>query len=75
MGKGGHIRTVPVPEWVKTAVDQWEMAAGESIPVRCFVRSTKWENSGGELHSESDLGDREAELLRIVASSPWHLMI
>ena len=22
-GKGGHIRTVPVPEWVKVAIDQW----------------------------------------------------
>jgi site-specific recombinase XerD len=22
-GKGGHIRTVPIPEWVKAAVDCW----------------------------------------------------
>ena len=22
-GKGGHIRTVPVPDWVKMAIDQW----------------------------------------------------
>ena len=27
-GKGGHIRTIPVPEWVKTGVDQWQLAAG-----------------------------------------------
>jgi site-specific recombinase XerD len=27
-GKGGHIRTVPVPGWVKAAVDQWTQAAG-----------------------------------------------
>jgi integrase len=26
-GKGGHIRTVPVPFWVKTALDQWLNAA------------------------------------------------
>jgi site-specific recombinase XerD len=26
-GKGGHIRTVPVPGWVKTAVDCWTAAA------------------------------------------------
>jgi site-specific recombinase XerD len=26
-GKGGHIRTVPVPEWVKRAVDCWAAAA------------------------------------------------
>src|SRR4051794_18701205 len=23
IGKGGHVRTVPVPDWVKTAVDRW----------------------------------------------------
>ena len=22
-GKGGHIRTIPVPHWVKAAVDAW----------------------------------------------------
>ena len=28
IGKGGHIRTVPIPEWVKAALDQWIRAAG-----------------------------------------------
>ena len=28
VGKGGHIRTVPMPSWVKTAVDAWTAAAG-----------------------------------------------
>ena len=27
-GKGGHIRTIPVPEWVKEAVDSWTLGAG-----------------------------------------------
>jgi len=27
-GKAGHIRTVPVPQWVKAAVDAWSNAAG-----------------------------------------------
>ena len=27
-GKGGHIRTIPVPEWVKKAVDNWTLRAG-----------------------------------------------
>ncbi len=27
-GKGGHIRTVPVPWWVKAAIDAWTTAAG-----------------------------------------------
>ena len=28
IGKGGHIRTVPIPKWVKAALDQWTQAAG-----------------------------------------------
>jgi site-specific recombinase XerC len=28
IGKGGHIRTVPVPDWVKCAIDEWVNAAG-----------------------------------------------
>jgi integrase len=28
VGKGGHVRTVPIPMWVKTAVDAWTTAAG-----------------------------------------------
>lgn len=27
VGKGGHIRTVPIPKWVKAALDQWISAA------------------------------------------------
>ncbi len=28
MGKGRHIRTVPVPDWVKAALEEWTKAAG-----------------------------------------------
>ncbi len=28
VGKGGRIRTVPIPTWVKSALDQWTRAAG-----------------------------------------------
>jgi site-specific recombinase XerD len=28
VGKGGHIRTVPVPDWVKQTIDEWLLAAG-----------------------------------------------
>jgi integrase len=27
VGKGGHVRTVPIPRWVKSAVDAWTAAA------------------------------------------------
>lgn len=29
-GKGGHIRTVPVPSWVKDSIDRWSAAAAVS---------------------------------------------
>lgn len=28
VSKGGHVRTVPVPSWVKAAMDDWLTAAG-----------------------------------------------
>jgi integrase len=39
-GKGGHVRTVPVPAWVKVAIDSWLAIAGiEHGPVfRCVSR-------------------------------------
>jgi site-specific recombinase XerD len=43
IGKGGHIRTVPIPEWVKSAVDQWTVAAGvkEGRIFRAVARAGK----------------------------------
>jgi site-specific recombinase XerD len=43
VGKGGHIRTVPVPDWVKAAVDLWVVAAGISAGrlFRCVCRAGK----------------------------------
>jgi integrase len=28
VGKGGHIRTIPVPDWVKAGIDEWMAASG-----------------------------------------------
>src|SRR6516162_7870824 len=33
IGKGGHIRTVPIPDWVKAALDEWP-ARLESVRAR-----------------------------------------
>jgi site-specific recombinase XerD len=43
VGKGGHIRTVPVPDWVKQTVDEWLMAAGivAGRVFRCVCRAGK----------------------------------
>ena len=40
-GKGGHVRTVPVPEWVKAAIDSWlAIAAIETgIIFRCVSKT------------------------------------
>ncbi|OFW09443.1 MAG: hypothetical protein A3H96_02065 [Acidobacteria bacterium RIFCSPLOWO2_02_FULL_67_36] len=27
-GKAGHVRTVPIPSWVKAAIDAWPTPAG-----------------------------------------------
>jgi len=48
VGKGGHIRTVPMPEWVKTTVDEWtgaaELQSGRIF--RCVCRAGKWWGDG-----------------------------
>ena len=40
-GKGGHVRTVPVPAWVKGAIDSWLAIAGidTGIIFRCVSRT------------------------------------
>jgi hypothetical protein len=43
IGKGGHIRTVPIPKWAKAALDQWTAAAGvtEGRIFRAVARTGK----------------------------------
>src|SRR3981189_2918425 len=43
VGKGGHIRTVPLPGWVKATIDQWVTAADISAGrlFRCVCRAGK----------------------------------
>ena len=44
LGKGGHIRTVPVPNWVKSAVDAWTDASGISSG-----KVFRWVNKSGSI--------------------------
>jgi len=48
VGKGGHIRTVPVPDWVKATVDEWIHAADlhSGRIIRCVCRAGKWWGDG-----------------------------
>jgi hypothetical protein len=45
MGKGGHIRTVPMPAWVKATIDVWVAAAGISQG-KLFAVSAEQANVG-----------------------------
>jgi integrase len=44
IGKGGHIRTVPIPTWAKTALDQWTAAAkiSKGKIFRAVARGKTW---------------------------------
>ena len=48
VGKAAHIRTVPVPDWVKAAIDGWLTAASitEGRVFRCVTRRGRvWGNA------------------------------
>lgn len=51
VGKAGHVRTVPVPEWVKQMIDDWLSAAAvkNGKVFRCVCRAgTTWRWHDGE---------------------------
>jgi site-specific recombinase XerD len=52
VGKGGHVRTVPVPVWVKSAVDRW-MAAADVIEGRLFRAVSRHGTAWGKGVSEN----------------------
>src|SRR5215469_5223080 len=49
MGKGGHVRTVPVPDWVRTELDDWLTAAAIDRG-RLFRRAQQSRESMGRGH-------------------------
>src|SRR5215472_5382292 len=50
-GKGGHVRTVPMPDWVKKVLDEWLSAAGITSG-RLFRRVNKAGRIWGESITE-----------------------
>jgi integrase len=46
-GKGGRVRTVPMPSWTKAAIDEWMAAAGFTSG-RIFRAVNKGDNLAGE---------------------------
>jgi site-specific recombinase XerD len=56
-GKGGHIRTIPVPEWVKEAVDSWTLGDGHHRRSVAAVYQQSRQNLGTRLYTQGDLGN------------------
>lgn len=52
-GSGGHNRTVPMPDWVKRAIDQWAVPVG--ITSGRMFRAINKAGVGKRLHAEGDL--------------------
>ena len=50
-GKGGHVRTVPMPEWVNKLLDEWLSAAGITSG-RLFRRVNKAGRTWGDSITE-----------------------
>ena len=45
LGKAGHVRTVPIPDWVKGQLDEWLEAAGIAR-AESFAGSPEWGGHG-----------------------------
>jgi len=59
VGKAAHIRTVPVPGWVKAAVDEW-VASGDHGRAAVPVRQPERIGLGPRHHREGDLACGES---------------
>jgi site-specific recombinase XerC len=58
IGKGKHIRTVPVPVWAKNAVDTWTDAA--KIITGALFRRVGRKDMGCRAHTKSHLAHRQS---------------
>jgi hypothetical protein len=72
VGKGGHIRTVPIPTWVKTAVDAWTWRR-RLLVARSSVPSTKPGACGEMACPPRCCGMSSAPQRREPASTSWRL--
>jgi hypothetical protein len=60
LGKAGHIRTVPIPVWVKRAVEEWQLAGRvtDGVLFRAIDKTGRIWGTG--MTAKVLLGDREA---------------
>ena len=57
-GKGGHIRMVPMPDWVRRAIDEWAVPAGLTSRPPVPSHQKGGPVVGEWLYAEGDLVDR-----------------
>jgi site-specific recombinase XerD len=65
VGKGGHVRTVPVPDWVRSELDDW-LAAAAIDQGRLFRRVNKVGKAWGEGITEKAVWDIVKESAKTV---------
>jgi site-specific recombinase XerD len=65
LGKGGHVRTIPVPDWVRSELDDW-LAAAAIDQGRLFRRVNKVGKAWGEGITEKAVWDIVKESARTV---------
>jgi len=65
LGKGGHVRTVPVPDWVRSELDDW-LAAAAIDQGRLFRRVNKVGKAWGEGITEKAVWDIVKESAKTV---------
>jgi site-specific recombinase XerD len=75
VGKGRHIRTVPVPAWVKYTLDEWLVAAGiEKGPLfRCVCRADTLWGDGISEKTVWHVVKKTAATMKIAKLSPHDL--
>ena len=73
-GKGGHIRTIPVPHWVKMAIDRWLVAAAICDGL-IFRRVSRTGRLGDRRSARSLYGGSSSAEHKRPASTGWLLMI
>jgi integrase len=57
-GKGGHIRTVPMPDWVKKAIDEWTVSRWTHFRPTFQSHQQGGPDVGKWIHAKGDLVDR-----------------
>ena len=68
IGKGRHIRTVPVPDWVKATLDEWTQGRGHPGRATISVCEPFRRDLGRRDHRKGGLAYREGQ-----RKASWHL--